>query len=252
MQRSRRCLLCYTNKHDGWQSVLETGNQLGLLQQCSCAAAPHKVPAGWQQQLHTTNCILKQQQHLRWVTMHLLNGMPAFNCGFYLLKQLVMPHHPSLTHTTHYLHILQLFASCTQQLTTCSQPHLSRTYATALPQPCLTLPCSFLISPAFSPFFTPTAGVLALQGSFREHMALLAQIPGVAVAEVRTKEELAGVAGLIIPGGLPVGWQRMAAGSAVQCYLLVVRKGFTRSSGLISPSVLPTAWLCAAADAAGC
>ncbi|WIA42518.1 hypothetical protein OEZ86_008503 [Tetradesmus obliquus] len=44
-------------------------------------------------------------------------------------------------------------------------------------------------------------GVLALQGSFREHMALLAQIPGVAVAEVRTKEELAGVAGLIIPGG---------------------------------------------------
>jgi hypothetical protein len=31
-------------------------------------------------------------------------------------------------------------------------------------------------------------------------MALLAQIPGVSVAEVRTKEELAGVAGLIIPG----------------------------------------------------
>jgi 5'-phosphate synthase pdxT subunit len=43
--------------------------------------------------------------------------------------------------------------------------------------------------------------VLALQGSFREHMALLAQIPDVSVAEVRTKEELAGVAGLIIPGG---------------------------------------------------
>jgi 5'-phosphate synthase pdxT subunit len=49
-------------------------------------------------------------------------------------------------------------------------------------------------------------GVLALQGSFREHMALLAQIPGVAVAEVRTKEELAGVAGLIIPGGADAGF----------------------------------------------
>lgn len=44
-------------------------------------------------------------------------------------------------------------------------------------------------------------GVLALQGSFREHMALLAQIPGVVVVEVRTAEELASVAGLIIPGG---------------------------------------------------
>jgi glutamine amidotransferase PdxT len=44
-------------------------------------------------------------------------------------------------------------------------------------------------------------GVLALQGSFREHMALLQKIPGVDVVEVRTKEELESVAGLIIPGG---------------------------------------------------
>eukprot|EP00775_Hariotina_reticulata_P014334 gene14334-60_t len=44
-------------------------------------------------------------------------------------------------------------------------------------------------------------GVLALQGSFREHMALLAKIGGVEVLEVRTTEELAGVDGLIIPGG---------------------------------------------------
>lgn len=44
-------------------------------------------------------------------------------------------------------------------------------------------------------------GVLALQGSFREHMALVAAIPGVEVIEVRTKEELDSVAGLIIPGG---------------------------------------------------
>lgn len=44
-------------------------------------------------------------------------------------------------------------------------------------------------------------GVLALQGSFREHMALLSQLPNVQVVEVRTKEELSSVAGLIIPGG---------------------------------------------------
>lgn len=44
-------------------------------------------------------------------------------------------------------------------------------------------------------------GVLALQGSFREHTKCLSQIPGVQGVEVRTKEELAGCAGLIIPGG---------------------------------------------------
>ncbi|PRW33817.1 putative pyridoxal 5 -phosphate synthase subunit PDX2 [Chlorella sorokiniana] len=44
-------------------------------------------------------------------------------------------------------------------------------------------------------------GVLALQGSFREHMTLLNRIPGVEAVEVRTKEELQSVAGLIIPGG---------------------------------------------------
>lgn len=44
-------------------------------------------------------------------------------------------------------------------------------------------------------------GVLALQGSFREHMALLAKCgPGVEAIEVRTKEELGSCAGLIIPG----------------------------------------------------
>ena len=43
-------------------------------------------------------------------------------------------------------------------------------------------------------------GVLALQGSFREHMASLRRIPNVEAVEVRTKEELASVAGLIIPG----------------------------------------------------
>lgn len=44
-------------------------------------------------------------------------------------------------------------------------------------------------------------GVLALQGSFREHMKLLNQLPGVQAIEVRTVEELQACAGLIIPGG---------------------------------------------------
>ncbi len=44
-------------------------------------------------------------------------------------------------------------------------------------------------------------GVLALQGSFREHMSLLQTLENVSVIEVRTKEELESVSGLIIPGG---------------------------------------------------
>lgn len=57
-------------------------------------------------------------------------------------------------------------------------------------------------------------GVLALQGSFREHMASLARVPGVEAVEVRTKEELASVQGLIIPGGQQEG-RAAAAGRAV-------------------------------------
>lgn len=48
---------------------------------------------------------------------------------------------------------------------------------------------------------TTRIGVLALQGSFREHMSLLKMIPGVEVIEIRTKEELQSVQGLVIPGG---------------------------------------------------
>jgi pyridoxal 5'-phosphate synthase pdxT subunit len=43
-------------------------------------------------------------------------------------------------------------------------------------------------------------GVLALQGSFREHISSLQKIPGVQAIEVRTKEQLASVSGLVIPG----------------------------------------------------
>ena len=45
-------------------------------------------------------------------------------------------------------------------------------------------------------------GVLALQGSFREHMTLLNHIPGVEAVEIRTAEQLRSVSGLIIPGML--------------------------------------------------
>jgi 5'-phosphate synthase pdxT subunit len=43
-------------------------------------------------------------------------------------------------------------------------------------------------------------GVLALQGDFREHIALLTAI-GASAIEVRTEQQLAAVSGLVIPGG---------------------------------------------------
>jgi len=44
-------------------------------------------------------------------------------------------------------------------------------------------------------------GVLALQGDFSEHIHMLQKIPNVIPVEVRNKEDLASVDGLIIPGG---------------------------------------------------
>lgn len=44
-------------------------------------------------------------------------------------------------------------------------------------------------------------GVLALQGSFAEHVSILQQLKGVEAFEVRTKDELKTADGLIIPGG---------------------------------------------------
>lgn len=46
----------------------------------------------------------------------------------------------------------------------------------------------------------PTVGVLALQGDFREHLAVLAEL-GAKGVPVRRETELAAVDGLIIPGG---------------------------------------------------
>ena len=45
-------------------------------------------------------------------------------------------------------------------------------------------------------------GVLALQGAFREHIAHFNKVPGVTALEVRKKEDLDGLDGLVIPGGL--------------------------------------------------
>ena len=46
----------------------------------------------------------------------------------------------------------------------------------------------------------PKIGVLALQGDFREHAEILERL-GVEPVEVRTLEDLEGLAGIIVPGG---------------------------------------------------
>jgi pyridoxal 5'-phosphate synthase pdxT subunit len=46
----------------------------------------------------------------------------------------------------------------------------------------------------------PKIGVLALQGDFREHAEILTRL-GVEPVEVRTLEDLEGLAGIIVPGG---------------------------------------------------
>lgn len=53
-------------------------------------------------------------------------------------------------------------------------------------------------TPSASPI---TVGVLALQGSFREHLTALRRLPGVTALEVRTADELRRCDGLVIPGG---------------------------------------------------
>jgi pyridoxal 5'-phosphate synthase pdxT subunit len=58
-------------------------------------------------------------------------------------------------------------------------------------------------------------GVLAVQGNFREHLAMLAQL-GVDGVEVRLPEQLDGLDGLIVPGG-----ESTAIGRLVRLYGLV-------------------------------
>ena len=58
----------------------------------------------------------------------------------------------------------------------------------------------------------PTVGVLAVQGSFREHAAMLRRL-GAEVVEVRKPEQLAALDGLVIPGG-----ESTAIGRLVRLY----------------------------------
>jgi len=51
-----------------------------------------------------------------------------------------------------------------------------------------------------TPDETPRIGVLALQGDFLEHSAILQNL-GVEAVEVRTLEDMEGLAGIIVPGG---------------------------------------------------
>ena len=53
-----------------------------------------------------------------------------------------------------------------------------------------------------------TIGVLAVQGNFREHAATLRRL-GADVVEVRKPEELAGLDGLVVPGGESTTFMRL-------------------------------------------
>ena len=53
-----------------------------------------------------------------------------------------------------------------------------------------------------------TIGVLALQGNFREHAAMLRRL-GADVVEVRKPEELEGLDGLVVPGGESTTFMRL-------------------------------------------
>ena len=55
----------------------------------------------------------------------------------------------------------------------------------------------------------PRIGVLALQGAFREHAAVLGRL-GADVVEVRLPDELDGLDGLVIPGGESTTIMRLA------------------------------------------
>ena len=53
-----------------------------------------------------------------------------------------------------------------------------------------------------------TIGVLAVQGNFREHAAMLRRL-GAEVVEVRKPEQFEGLAGLVIPGGESTAFMRL-------------------------------------------
>jgi pyridoxal 5'-phosphate synthase pdxT subunit len=54
----------------------------------------------------------------------------------------------------------------------------------------------------------PRVGVLAVQGNFREHAAMLRRL-GAEVIEVRKPDQLAGLDGLVVPGGESTTFMRL-------------------------------------------
>lgn len=54
----------------------------------------------------------------------------------------------------------------------------------------------------------PRVGVLAVQGNFREHAVMLRRL-GAEVVEIRKPEELAGLDGLVVPGGESTTFMRL-------------------------------------------
>jgi 5'-phosphate synthase pdxT subunit len=110
----------------------------------------------------------------------------------------------------------QSIRSCSATTTTTTTPTttLHHTMDATAPPPAAAAATSAAAAAAAAPATPPTApiriGVLALQGSFREHMALLQRcndaLPAgdprpVVPVEVRTKVDLDGVVALIVPGG---------------------------------------------------
>ena len=79
---------------------------------------------------------------------------------------------------------------------------------------------------------TAQIGVLALQGSFREHCACLSRIPGVSAFQVKTKEQLARCDGLVLPGGEPAvadTARQLSGGQREHC-----RAGESTTMGLVA------------------
>jgi pyridoxal 5'-phosphate synthase pdxT subunit len=54
----------------------------------------------------------------------------------------------------------------------------------------------------------PRVGVLAVQGNFREHVAMLRRL-GVDAIEVRKPEQLQDLDGLVVPGGESTTFMRL-------------------------------------------
>jgi 5'-phosphate synthase pdxT subunit len=67
---------------------------------------------------------------------------------------------------------------------------------------------SFAPGLTFAPMKPPRIGVLAVQGNFREHAAMLRRL-GADAVEVRKPEQLDGLDGLVIPGGESTTFMRL-------------------------------------------